>query len=111
MSRDTILINKAIIPCDFNIVLGNEVFNMRVDYNNIGEFFTVELTKDEETLCAGEPIVYGKPLFSDVRNSKFPAVDIVPYDPSGGYNKVTYSNLCEGVLLVIDDQETSVLEG
>lgn len=109
--RNTIFINKELIPYDFNIVLGSEEFNLRVDYNNIGEFFTVELTKNGVTLCAGEPMVYGRALFSDVRNKDFPALDIIPYDPSGGYNKVTYTNLCEGVLLIIDDQETPVLGG
>ena len=111
MAREVIQINKTLIPYTFNIVLGNEQFTFRVDYNNIGEFFTVELSKNGETLCSGEPIVYGKALFSDVRNTQFPSVDIVPYDPSGSYNAVTFNNLCEGVLLVIDNEEVSVIGG
>lgn len=111
MARDTIEINKELIPYDFNIVLSGEEYNLRIDYNNIGEFFTVELKKGEVVLCSGEPIIYGRALFSDVRNTEFPALDIIPYDLSGAYNKVTYANLCEGVLLVVDNQEISVLEG
>lgn len=111
MARNTIEISKSLIPYTFNIVLGNEEFTFRVDYNNTGEFFTVELSKNGKTLCSGEPIVYGRALFSDVRNQEFPAEDIVPYDPSGGYDAVTYNNLCEGVLLVIDNEEQSVIGG
>lgn len=111
MARDTIVINKTLIPYTFNIVLGAEEFSFRVDYNNLGGFFTVGLSKSGKTLCSGEPIMYGKPLFSDIRNTEFPAVDIVPYDPSGDYNAVTRENLCEGVLLVIDNEEISVIGG
>lgn len=98
-------INKSLVPYDFDIVLGNETFNLRIDYNNLGGFFTAELTKGEETLCSGDPIIYGRKLFEEVRNSKFPAVNIVPLDPSDSYNAVTFDNLCEGVLLVVEDSE------
>lgn len=109
MARDTIFIDKSLIPYEFNIVLGDEEYTLRVDYNNIGGFFTVELRKNDETLCAGEPIVYGRPLFADIRNKNFPSLDIVPYDSSGKYDKVTWDNLCEGVLLVLDNEEISIL--
>lgn len=111
MAKDTILINKSLIPYTFKIVLSSEEFTFRVDYNNAGGFFTIELSKDGKTLCSGEPIVYGKPLFEDVRNTEFPAVDIVPIDLSGDFNAVTYDNLCNGVSLVIDNDEQSVVGG
>ena len=105
MQRDRIEINKSLIPYTFDIVLGSEEFNFRIDYNNSGGFFTVELSKNGETLCSGEPIVYGRRLFNDVWTPKFPAVDIIPIDPSKEYNVVTYDNLCNGVLLAIDNEE------
>ena len=110
MDRETILINKDLIPYEFNIVIGGELFTFVVDYNYVGEFFTIGLIKDGKTLCSGSPIMYGRPLFEEVWKPDFPAVDIVPYDPSKSYNRVTYINLCEGVLLVLDNGETSVLE-
>ena len=109
MTKDTISINKSLIPYTFDIVLGSEEFTLRVDYNNTGGFFTVELSKNGETLCSGEPIIYGRRLFSDVWKEGFPDVDIVPIDMSKGYNAVTYENLGEGVLLVIDNDEESVV--
>lgn len=110
MERDIIEINKSLIPYDFNIVLGAEEFNFRVDYNNTGDFFTIELKKNDEILCSGEPIVYGRKLFKDIWTPKFPAIDIIPFDLSKRYNTVTYDNLCEGVLLILDNQETSIVE-
>lgn len=99
----TLVINKTLIPYDFNISLGSELFNLRVDYNHTGGFFTIQLSKNGETLCAGEPIIYGKTLFSDFCNSKFPKVKITPLDPSSTYNTVTQENLCETVLLVAEE--------
>ena len=111
MSRETIYINKAQIPYYFDITLCNDVFTFTVDYNSVGKFFTIGLAKNGVTLCQGAPIMYGRKLFEDIRDPEFPAVDIIPYDPSGSYNKVTYNNLCEAVLLILDNGETPVLGG
>ena len=100
---EVIEINKSLIPYDFNISLGGYLFNFRVDYNTTGNFFTLELKKNVETLCAGEPLIYGKKLFDDVKKPNFPSVVIIPYDPSSRYNRITYENLCDGVYLAIDD--------
>ena len=100
---DIIELNKSLIPYNFNFALGGELFNFIVDYNRTGGFFTIELSKGGETLCAGEPIMYGKTLFSDVRNSNFPKVNITAYDPSETFNAVTRENLCESVLLVVTE--------
>ena len=107
----TIEINKSLIPYTFDIVLGSENFTFKVDYNEVGRFFTIGVSKGETMICEGSPIVYGRRLFEDVWSQKFPKVDIIPYDPSNAYNKVTYSNLCESVFLVVDDGEESVIGG
>ena len=111
MARDRIEINKSLIPYTFDIVLGNEKFTFRVDYNNTGRFFTIELSKNGKTLCSGEPIIYGKRLFSDIWTPEFPAIDIVPIDLSGTYNAVTYNNLCNGVILALDNEEEPLTGG
>ena len=107
----TIQINKSLIPYSFEMVLGAENFTFKVDYNEVGNFFTIGVSKNGTIICAGSPIVYGRRLFEDVWSQKFPKVDIIPIDPSNTYNKVTYANLCEDVLLVIDDGEESVIGG
>lgn len=107
---DTIAINKELVPYTFNILLGGELFGIGIDYNETYGFFTVSLSKDGETVCDGEKIVYGKPLFKEIFVSeKFPSIDIIPYDISGEADSVTFDNLSETVQLIIDDQETSVI--
>ena len=112
MNKDTININKSLIPYTFDIELAGEIFTLRIDYNDTGEFFTVGLSKEKKQICAGEPIIYGTPLFRDIYVAGlFPAVDIIPLSPSNKYNAVTFHNLSETVLLIIDNDSTSVLEG
>ena len=115
MKRDIIEIDKSVIPYEFNIVLADETFLIGVNYNETAQLFTLDLSKlDEETgkfvtLCKGEPIIYGKPLWEDVFiNEKYPAVVIVPYDESGENNAVTFDNLNETVFLVIDNTEEEI---
>lgn len=104
--RDRIEINKNLVPYTFDILLGGEVFTLRVDYNSLGDMFTISLYKGEELICAGEPVVYGVPLWTDVYiNDRYPAVDIVPIDESGDTDTVTYDNMNETVFLTIDDDE------
>lgn len=97
-------IKKDLLPYECAMQLAGEMFTLRFDYNAMAELFTVDLYKNGELLCAGEPIVYGIPLWQDVyRADTFPAVSIVPMDPSGEYDQVTYDNLSSTVLLVIDN--------
>lgn len=103
MRNDTIEINKELIPYDFDILLADEWFNLRIDYNNTANLFTVTLSKDGEQICI-EPIVYGRPLFKDVfQSDKYPALDIIPIDESGEETQITYDNLSETVLLIVDN--------
>lgn len=101
---DRIEINKDLIPYSFDILLAGETFNIRVDYNQTADMFTLALRKDDELVCAGEPIIYGKPLWEDVfTNGKYPALNIIPIDESGEMNSVTFDNLNRTVFLLIDD--------
>lgn len=99
-------INKDLLPYECSILLGGEVFGLHFGYNASAGLFTVDLYRDGELICAGEPIVYGIPLWKDVyKAGVFPTVDIIPRDPSGESNAVTYDNLGRTVLLIIDNGE------
>ena len=101
---DVIEIQKDLLPYECEMVLGETLFVLQFNYNATADLFTVDLYKDGELICAGEPIVYGVKLWSDVyRAGDFPAIDIIPLDLSGESSAVTYDNLCESVLLAIDD--------
>ena len=99
--RDYIPINKAILPNQFNILLGDEPFSLLVDYNATGDLFTISLFKEGELICT-EPVILGVPLFKDVyQPGEYPAVTIEPY---GKADAVTFENLGDTVFLTIDDE-------
>lgn len=99
-------INKDIIPYTFNIMLADELFEFRIDYNDTADIYTVSLSKDGVEICTGEPIIYGQPLFGDLVNrGNFPKVTITPIDESGENNSVTFDNLSSTVLLVVTGGE------
>ena len=103
---DVLEIQKDLIPYSCNILLADEVFELHFNYNATADLFTVDLYKDGELISAGEPVVYGVRLWNDVyKPDTFPALDIIPLDPSGESNTVTYDNLGETVLLFIDNAD------
>lgn len=97
-------VKKELLPYECTIQLAGEVFILQFNHNATADLFTVDLYKGGELICAGEPIVYGVPLWHDVyKAASFPALDIIPTDPSGESNQVTFDNLGRTVLLVIDN--------
>lgn len=99
-------VKKELLPYQCDIVLGNIPFTLHFNYNATAELFTVDLYKDGQLVCAGEPIVYSIPLWCDVyQEGSYPPVAIIPLDPSDGSNRVTYDNLSETVLLIVTDRE------
>ncbi len=102
MSRDRILINKNLIPYTFQILLENKWYTFDINYNSSADLFTVALACEGEVLTAGEPIIYGKPLFNDILHKKnVPAVMIIPVDEAGNTNKVTWNNFNDSVFLCL----------
>lgn len=109
---DVLEIKKDLLPYECSMLLAGELFGLTFNYNATAELFTVDLYKDGELICAGEPIIYGQPLWGDVyKSDTFPAVDIIPLDPSGESSAVTFDNLCETVLLIIDNGEDGDTDG
>ena len=102
--RDRIHIKKSMCPYTFNIVLNEKLFNIRADYNKTGDFFTLTISADGNVICT-EPLIYGIYLFQDVyQPSKYPALNIIPWDESGQQTKVNFSTFEETVFLTIDNQ-------
>ncbi|MGG0666972.1 hypothetical protein ABE073_00325 [Lederbergia citrisecunda] len=105
MEFEYIAIETDLVPYRFDIELGTEKYEMRVRYNELHDYFTLDLLKDEEALVYGEKIVYGVPLFSEIYDSRFPAPMIVPMDESGKETRVSYDNLNKTVFLMVVNKE------
>ena len=101
---DVLEIKKELLPYVCNIQLAGEIFTLRFNHNATADLFTVDLYRENELICAGEPIIYGHPLWADVyKAGVFPALEIIPKDPSGENNAVTYDNLGRTVLLIVNN--------
>lgn len=102
--KDRILINKELIPYSFKILLADELFELEINHNESADLFTVTLSKDEEVIIRGEPIIYGVPLFRDVYDQAIcPALDIVALDESNVETQVTWKNFGVTVFLYIEN--------
>lgn len=108
MNTDRIIISKDLIPCRFDILLGDELFGLTIKHNKTHDFFTVGLDKDGETICEGEPIIYGFPLFNDFYQvGKCPALNIVARSTNDEEQRVIFETFNETVFLTVDNQAES----
>lgn len=103
MDYEHIPIEKDLIPYQFELELEQEVFTFDIQYNEIYDFFTLDVYKNDELLVVGEKLVYGEPLFNHIYTPDFPAPTIIPYDPSNHENRITWENLNETVFLIIEN--------
>lgn len=101
MDFEYIEIDTELVTYRFQITLGVERFEIRVRYNELHDYFTMDLYKDEEALAYGEKLVYGVPLFSEIYDERFPGTEIIPLDASGNENRITYDNLNKTVFLQV----------
>ena len=92
-------IDKNLIPYEFEISLANELFKMKVNYNEEYDYFTLDLSKDDISIINGEKLVYGRPLF--LASLDKPKVDILPFDVTGTIERITFENLNEEVFLFL----------
>lgn len=98
---DYIDIDKNLIPYTFDITLKSETYTFEVKYNTVGDFFTINLLKNDEVIVLGEKLVYAKPLFLTSRHRDIPKVDIIPFDISENTERITFENFNEKVYLYL----------
>lgn len=105
---DYIPVEKEALPERFDIELGIQLFNLQFNYNETGDFFTVDLyTKGDEgedvPLILGEKLVLGLPLWGSIRRDDIPAPTLIPMDVGNQATRITYENFMESVFLYIAD--------
>lgn len=67
------------VPYSFTIKLTDKTFSFTIKYNEIGEFFTIDLLDlNGNVLTFGEVIRYGRQLFNVVEDERFPIPVIIP---------------------------------
>ena len=73
------------VPVRFSIKLVDRTYVFTVRYNTAGGFYTADLAtvSPAETLCYGEVIRYGKPLFEQFSDERYPIPVIIPLTKDG----------------------------
>ncbi len=98
-------IDKELIPYNFEITFDNETYTFEVNYNALKDFFTISLYKNDEIIVLEEKLIYGKPLFENVKYKNISIPIIIPLDLSSKNKKVTFENLNEQVFLYLRSDE------
>lgn len=96
-------IDKNLIPYEFEVVINKQTFQFEMNYNSVGDFFTISVKKDHDLIISNYKIVYGVPLFENFKHLNVPKVWIFPYDTTKRAERITYENLNEDVFLYVLD--------
>lgn len=101
-------IDTSKVPYTFSIKLGDRTYTMQIKYNEQGGFFTIDLSimATGEVLCYGDPIRYGRPMFSGIEDASYPQTVIVPYCLTGEADEVTFENLGKTVQLYLHERRS-----
>lgn len=94
-------IDKDAIPYKFELTLIDETYTFYINHNYLHNFLTVDLYRNDEVIVLGEKIVYGEPLLNRLKYRDIPNIKIIPLDPTGVEDTVTFENINEEVFLII----------
>lgn len=95
------------VPYTFSVKLKDRTYSFTVRYNDIGKFFTVDLSiaNTGEVLAYGDPVRYGRPLFGPIEDERFPLPVIIPLCLTGDeIDTVTWENFGKLVKLYLFDR-------
>lgn len=105
------------LPEKFEFDFGEVTYTIKVDYNSVGNFFTVDLFDANMTpIILGEKLVLNKSLWLGLNDENLPYETIVPMDEAGKETELTKENFGKTVFLFLDvlspaqeDQDNGVL--
>lgn len=94
---------KEDVPYAFSVNLSGQTYEMEIDYNGRGDFFTIKLIYQNEVL-SNEKIVFGKPLFTGIVHKPAPTAAIVPLADDEVTQRAGYNELGDSVQLYVFDE-------
>lgn len=101
--RPYIPIDVDNLPEKFEFYFGNNSYVIKVDYNSVGEFFSIDIyDSNMVSIVIGEKLVLNKPLWSDITDKSLPFERIVPMDEAMQETVLTKENFGKTVFLYID---------
>lgn len=103
MAINKIDIKTDKVPYLFNIKLTNfgkvKTYIIKVAYNDVNDFFTLDISDDVGIIIRGVKLVYGNPVFSRIVNTRLPDEVLIPLDPNNIEDTITLENLNTTVFL------------
>lgn len=104
---DYIPVDKDALPERFDIELGVQLYSLQFNYNETGDFFTIDLYTKQEGVdipfIMGEKLMLDLPLWGSISREDIPAPTLIPMDVGGKEKRITYDNFMDSVFLYIAD--------
>ena len=103
-------VDTSKVPYTFSVKLADSTYSFTSRYNDIGEFFTVDLSiaNTGEVLAYGDPVRYGRPLFGPIEDERFPLPVIIPLCLTGDdIDTVTWDNFGKLVKLYLYERRAA----
>ena len=114
---DVIPFDKNELPERFEIDFYQQTSILEFNYNETGDFFTVDLYKtgddgEDVPIVLGEKLVLGRPLWETVPRDDIPAPMLMPLDIGRKATRVSYDNMNVSVFLyIVDGGEEGNIDG
>lgn len=92
------------VPYQFEIDIDDsgEFHTFLVQYNATHDYYTLDVSKDDEVIVYGAKLTYGVPVFSAISDERLPKAELVPRDVAGIEDRVSINNLGKTVFLFVE---------
>lgn len=70
--RNHIPVDVQHIPDNFEIPLAGDTYTLRIDYNEVADYYTITIWHDGKRLLAQEPILLGQLVGIDIPDPELP---------------------------------------
>lgn len=101
--RNSLTVRADQVPCIFRTTFGNIDYHIGINYNEVGNFYTVDLYDTQmKPLVLGEKMVLNQRLFSEETSPKIPMIPLVPMDEAGKEKTITPENFGKTVFIYLD---------
>lgn len=97
------------IPYIFQITLVGDTYDMRIDYNEVADYYTITIWHNNKRLLTQEPLLLGQLVGIDIPDPELPRIDIRTMDETGKAREhLDMRSACILTLLTQTDQKQKI---
>lgn len=101
--RQYIPVDTDNFPNNIEIELGGGKYLIRIDYNDVADYLTITIAKDDRVLLSGEPLLLNNLVGQDIPDRDLPLDDIRVMDESGKALDAGFVNFGSDVEMYLDE--------